>query len=228
MAQCRGMRMGYAPLLALLEPRARAAATGASPSSHSLPGVRAARARGRARFRAPVRHSTPCSDNTTTERFHESSTAVGPARDNPSTSIPCRLQRRAALRGGAVAGDPFLKLPISKLPRDFFPGSPAAPRDYTTCSRTSPWATWRPGRAVAAGTHERGEELLGDCSRARSAATNPGSAGRRRGPVTASQEHRARRGGLPLRGTRRGCAAGGVADARIGPRGLGFARRGSR
>ena len=35
MAQCRGMRMGYAPLLALLEPAIARAATGGSPSSAS-------------------------------------------------------------------------------------------------------------------------------------------------------------------------------------------------
>ena len=71
MAQCRGMRMGYAPLLALLEP-ARAAATSASRSSASpARSMRCGRWSAELGFERLYVIGTPCSDNTTTERFHE-------------------------------------------------------------------------------------------------------------------------------------------------------------
>ena len=71
MAQCRGMRMGYAPLLALLEPaRAqgfkRLAVVGIPCQVYALRALE--RELG---FERLYVIGTPCSDNTTTERFHE-------------------------------------------------------------------------------------------------------------------------------------------------------------
>ncbi|MCU0891121.1 MAG: Coenzyme F420 hydrogenase/dehydrogenase, beta subunit C-terminal domain, partial [Sandarakinorhabdus sp.] len=71
MAQVRGMRMGYAPLLALLEP-ARAAGfkrigiIGIPCQIHALRRLEA-----KLGFERIYVIGTPCSDNTTTENFHE-------------------------------------------------------------------------------------------------------------------------------------------------------------
>src|SRR3954469_1843476 len=70
MAQCRGMRMGYAPLLALLEPaRARGfrrlAVIGIPCQVYALRAIEA-----RLGFEKLYVVGTPCSDNTTTENFH--------------------------------------------------------------------------------------------------------------------------------------------------------------
>ena len=53
---CRGMRMGYAPLLALLEPARGGGHKRARGHRHPLPGLCAARAGSRARLRAALRH----------------------------------------------------------------------------------------------------------------------------------------------------------------------------
>ena len=71
MAQCRGMRMGYAPLLALLEPaRAagyrRLAVIGIPCQVYALRALEQELG-----FERLYVIGTPCSDNTTTERFHE-------------------------------------------------------------------------------------------------------------------------------------------------------------
>ena len=77
MAPCRGMRMGYAPLLALQEP---------------------ARARG---FERLYVIGTLCSDNTTTENFHQFSGLVATQlkrRAQDSTDLEFRADYRAELR----------------------------------------------------------------------------------------------------------------------------------
>jgi len=71
MAQCRGMRMGYAPLLALLEPAraagwTRLAVIGIPCQVHALRRMEADLG-----LEALYVIGTPCSDNTTTERFHQ-------------------------------------------------------------------------------------------------------------------------------------------------------------
>ena len=71
MAQCRGMRMGYAPLLALLEPAIavgyrRLAVIGIPCQVYALRALE--QELGLERLYVI---GTPCSDNTTTERFHE-------------------------------------------------------------------------------------------------------------------------------------------------------------
>jgi coenzyme F420 hydrogenase subunit beta len=70
MAECRGMRMGYAPLLALLEPArqkgyTRLAVIGIPCQIYALRSIE--RELGLERLYVI---GTPCSDNTTTERFH--------------------------------------------------------------------------------------------------------------------------------------------------------------
>ena len=75
---------------------------------------------------------TPCSDNTTTERFHE---FLALLEDDPTTItyLEFRADYQVELRyaDGRSRTIPFLQLPISKLPPDFFPLTCRTCVDYT-------------------------------------------------------------------------------------------------
>ncbi len=227
MAQARGMRMGYAPLLALLEP-ARAA-------GHKRLGVigipcqvYALRALERELgFERLYVIGTPCSDNTTTANFH---TFLELLADDPDTItyLEFRADYHVELRftDGRVKEIPFLKLPISKLPPDFFPMTCRTCVDYTNvladitvgymAGQGEQWLLVR---------NERGEELLGLLG-TEIRTSEPGSAGKRKGPVTGFMKNTERAaGGLPLRGMPNWVRPlVGWLMPRIGPRGLEFAR----
>lgn len=227
MAECRGMRMGYAPLLALLEP--------AIASGHTRIGIIGIPCQVYA-LRALQDElgldelyviGTPCSDNTTTERFHE---FLGLLSERPDDI--CYLEFRADFKveirfdDGELREIPFLSLPISKLPSDFFPLTCRTCVDYTNAlsditvgymaGRGDQWLVIR---------NEKGaflRDLLG--SDLESGA--PTSAGKREGSVKGFIENTERAaGGMPLRR---------MPDwlrplvswlmPRIGPRGLEFAR----
>ena len=122
LAACRGMRMGYAPLLALLEPaRARGfrrlAVVGIPCQVHALRALEAELG-----FDRLYVIGTPCSDNTTTERFHDFLALLA---DDPATItyLEFRADYRVELRftDGRVKTIPFLQLPISKLPPRLLP-----------------------------------------------------------------------------------------------------------
>ena len=201
MAQCRGMRMGYAPLLALLEPaRARGhrrlAVIGIPCQVYALRAME--RELG---FERLYVIGTPCSDNTTTERFHEFLALLA---DDPDTItyLEFRADYHVELRftDGRVKEIPFLQLPISKLPPDFFPLTCRTCVDYTNVlADITVGYMGGQGEQWLLVRNERGEELLallGD--EVRTAA--PGSAGKRQAPVKgflANAERAA--GGLPLR-----------------------------
>ncbi len=132
MAACRGMRMGYAPLLALLEPALargyrRLAVIGIPCQVHALRALEAELG-----LDALYVIGTPCSDNTTTENFHH---FLGLLTETPDdvTYLEFRADFRVELRfkDGRTRLIPFLKLPISKLPRDFFPLTCRTCVDYT-------------------------------------------------------------------------------------------------
>ncbi len=227
MARCRGMRMGYAPLLALLEPARkqgyrRLAVIGIPCQVYALRALEEEFG-----FERLYVIGTPCSDNTTTERFHQFLALLS---DDPDTItyLEFRADFYVELRfaDGRVKEIPFLKLPISKLPPDFFPLTCRTCVDYTNVladitvgymgGQGEQWLLIR---------NERGEELLrllGDEVRI----SAPGDAGKRSGPVKgflANTERAA--GGLPLRrmpGFMRSVM--GWLMPRVGPRGLEFAR----
>ncbi len=227
MAQCRGMRMGYAPLLALLEPaRARGfkrlAVIGIPCQVYALRALE--RELG---FERLYVIGTPCSDNTTTEKFHTFLTLLA---DDPDTItyLEFRADYHVELRftDGRVKEIPFLKLPISKLPPDFFPMTCRTCVDYTNvladitvgymAGQGEQWLLVR---------NARGEELLGllgDEVRV----SEPGSAGKRKGPVTGFMKNvELAAGGLPLRGMPNWLRPlMGWLMPRVGPRGLEFAR----
>jgi coenzyme F420 hydrogenase subunit beta len=227
MKACRGMRMGFAPLLALLEPaRAmgyrRLAVIGIPCQVHALRALEAELG-----FERLYVIGTPCSDNTTTERFHEF-LALLSDRPETITYLEFRADYRVELRfaDGRVKIVPFLKLPISKLRPDLFPLTCRTCVDYTNVlADLTVGYMGGEGQQWLLVRNERGEELvamLGDEVKL----SSPGSAGKRQGPVKgflANVERAA--GGLPLRAMPdwlRPVVAWLM--PRIGPRGLEFAR----
>jgi coenzyme F420 hydrogenase subunit beta len=200
------MRMGYAPLLALLEPAAaqghrRIAVIGIPCQVYALRALEAELG-----FERLYVIGTPCSDNTTTENFH---TFLDLLDDRPETIsyLEFRADYRVELRfddGRPTREIPFLKLPISKLPGDFFPLTCRTCVDYTNVlSDVTVGYMGGEGRQWLIVRNETGEELIGLLGDALDAEP-PGSKGKRHGAVKgfiANTERAA--GGLPLRGMRR-------------------------
>jgi coenzyme F420 hydrogenase subunit beta len=224
MAQARGMRMGYAPLL---EPareagHRRIAVIGIPCQVYALRAIEA-----ELDFEAITVIGTPCSDNTTTERFHEFLALLS---DRPETIsyLEFRADYHVELRfdDGSTRTIPFLKLPISDLPGDFFPTTCRTCVDYTNRladitvgymgGEGAQWVIARNGRGAAL------LATLGDEIRL----SEPGSSGKRASSVAGFIENTRRAaGGLPLRrmpNWMRGIM--GWLMPRIGPRGLEFAR----
>ena len=227
MAQCRGMRMGYAPLLALLEPAkaagyTRVAIIGIPCQVHALRAIEA-----QLGFERISVIGTPCSDNTTTEKFH-SFLALLDADPDSITYLEFRADYMVELRfaDGRKREIPFLQLPISKLPADFFPLTCRTCVDYTNvladitvgymAGQGEQWLIIR---------NAHGEELAALLG-GELVAEPLGSAGKRAGAVKgflANTERAA--GGLPLRRMPNWLRPIiSFLMPRIGPRGLEFAR----
>jgi coenzyme F420 hydrogenase subunit beta len=227
MAACRGMKMGFAPLLALLEPAAaaghrRIAVIGIPCQVHALRAIEAELGLERIYV-----IGTPCSDNTTTAMFHRFLDLLDP--DPASiTYLEFRADFHVELRhaDGRVRTIPFLQLPISKLPDDFFPLTCRTCVDYTNVLADitvgymgGTGAQWLLVR------NARGEELL-DLIEPELAHSAPVSSGKRQGAVKgflANTERAA--GGLPLRRMPDFLRPlVGWLMPRFGPKGLEFAR----
>ncbi len=227
MARARGMRMGYAPLLALLEvARARGitrlGVIGIPCQIYALRSLEAELG-----FARIYVIGTPCSDNTTTENFHRFLSLLDVDPDS-ITYLEFRADYKVELRyvDKSVRLVPFLQLPISDLPRDFFPLTCRTCVDYTNVladitvgymgGQGDQWLVVR---------NDRGAEMLEDLGDA-VVLNAPGSAGRRAGAVRGFIANTARAaGGLPLRrmpGWMRPIVS--FLMPRIGPRGLEFAR----
>ena len=227
MAQCRGMRMGYAPLLALLEParaagHRRLAIIGIPCQVYALRAIE--RSLG---FERLYVIGTPCSDNTTTERFHEFLALLAEDPDS-ITYLEFRADYHVELRfaDGRTREIPFLQLPISQLPPDFFPLTCRTCVDYTNVlADITVGYMGGQGEQWLLVRNARGEELVALLGEELRTAT-PGSAGKRAGAVKgflANTERAA--GGLPLRRMPDWLRPiVGWLMPRIGPRGLEFAR----
>ena len=121
---------------------------------------------------------------------------------------------------------PFLKLPISKLPPDFFPLTCRTCVDYTNVlADITVGYMGGQGEQWLLVRNERGEELLGLLG-SEVMLSQPGSAGKRQGPVKGFMANVQRAaGGLPLRAMPDWLRPiVGWLMPRIGPRGLEFAR----
>ena len=170
---------------------------------------------------------TPCSDNTTTENFHQFLALLTDAPETV-TYLEFRADYHVELRfaDGSQRLIPFLKLPISDLPDDFFPLTCRTCVDYTNrladitvgymAGEGEQWLIVR---------NARGAEMLAALEDEVTLAP-PGSRGKRAGSVKGFVENtRLAAGGLPLRRMPdwlRGIM--GWLMPRIGPRGLEFAR----
>lgn len=227
MAEARGMRMGYAPLLSLLEPareagHRRIAVIGIPCQVYALRQIEA-----ELDFECITVIGTPCSDNTTTENFHA---FLARLTDRPEavTYLEFRADYHVEMRfeDGNLREIPFLKLPLSDLPSDFFPMTCRTCVDYTNRladitvgymgGEGDQWLIVRNARGAAL------LEALG----AEIRLSPVGTGGKRRGAVAGFIQNTERAaGGLPLRrmpGWARGIV--GWLQPRIGPRGLQFAK----
>lgn len=228
LARVRGMRMGFAPTLALLEPaiaagHRRIAVVGIPCQIHALRVLEAELGLERLYV-----IGTPCSDNTTTENFHHFLAQIDPRPDRISY-LEFRADYRVELRyddGRATRTVPFLKLPLSKLPADFFPMTCKTCVDYTNrLADITVGYMGGDGDQWLIARNARGEEmlaLLADRLTLRPLTDK----GKRQAAVKGFLGNVARAaGGLPLRAMpdwARPIAA--FLQPRIGPRGLEFAR----
>jgi coenzyme F420 hydrogenase subunit beta len=227
MAKARGMRMGYAPLLALLETardagHRRLGVIGIPCQVYALRALESELG-----FDSLTVIGTPCSDNTTTERFHEFLALLDEDPDS-ITYLEFRADYHVELRyaDGRRREIPFLSLPISQLSPDFFPLTCRTCVDYTNAlSDITVGYMGGEGEQWLIVRNERGQallELLGDDVRL----SEPRSLGKRRAAVAgfiANVERAA--GGLPLR--RMPDWVRPIVSwlqPRTGPRGLEFAR----
>ncbi len=228
MAEARGMRMGFAPTLALLEParaagHRRIAFIGIPCQTYALRALEAELG-----FEAIYVIGTPCSDNTTTANFHTFLNLLDPKPETVSY-LEFRTDFRVELRfddGRKPRLIPFLQLPISQLAPDFFPLTCQTCVDYTNrLADITVGYMGGDGDQWLIVRNDRGAEilkLLGD-----RLATKPlSSRGKREGAVKgflANTERAA--GGLPLRRMPNWLRpVVSFLQPRIGPRGLEFAR----
>jgi coenzyme F420 hydrogenase subunit beta len=227
MAACRGMRMGYAPLLALLEPaiaagHRRIALVGIPCQVYALRALQ-----DELGLEALYVIGTPCSDNTRTEHFHEFLARLDPDPGRIGY-LEFRADYHVELRydDGRVREIPFLQLPLSELRPDFFPLTCRTCVDYTNAlSDITVGYMGGEGQQWILVRNARGQEML-DLLGEEILLESPGSAGKRAGAVRgfiANTERAA--GGLPLRRMPAWLRPiVGWLMPRIGPRGLEFAR----
>lgn len=229
MAACRGMKMGYSPVLALLDEAVargyrRIAVVGVACQVHALRALE--RELGLERLYVI---GTPCSDNTTTERFHQ---FLGLLTDRPDavTYLEFMPDMRVELRfaDGTRRRIPFIQLPISSLPSDFIPLTCRACFDYTNALSditVGYMAGGGDGHQWVIVRNQRGRDLvalLGDTLEQ----TPLISTGSRTAPVRTFLAQLGRQaGGLPVRRAPRALRPLiGWAMSRFGPKGLEFAR----
>ncbi len=195
MAQCRGMRMGYAPLLALLEPARARGYQAPRRHRHPLPGLCAARAGDESWASSALRHR-----HALLRQHHdrELPRIPRPAVDRPGdhhlSGIPRRLSRRAALRRRPGAGDPVPAAADLASCRRILPAHlPHLRRLHQRAGRHHRRLHGRPGRAMAAGA-QRARRGTAGAARRRGRVATPGSAGKRAAAGEGLPgEHRARR-----------------------------------
>ena len=227
MAKCRGMRMGYAPLLSLLEPAIakgykKMAVIGIPCQVYALRALE--KELGLEKLYVI---GTPCSDNTTTENFHYFLSLIS-SEPEEINYLEFRADYHVEVRfkNGKKREIPFLQLPLSTLPNDFFPLTCRTCVDYTNVlSDITVGYMGGQGEQWLIVRNERGEELLnllGDEVQT----SMPGTAGKRHSAVVGFMKNVERAaGGLPLRKMPNWLRPiVGWLMPKVGPRGLEFAR----
>jgi len=227
MQRARGMRMGYAPLLSLLEPARdlgykKIAIIGIPCQIYALRALEKSLG-----FEDIFVIGTPCSDNTTTENFHQFLKLIDP---NPSeiTYLEFKANYHVELRfqSGGVKEIPFLQLPLSELPQDFFPLTCRTCVDYTNVlSDITIGYMGGEGEQWIITRNKKGEELLALLAE-EIVLKKPGSAGNRHSAVIGFKKNvELAAGGLPLRKMPNWIRP--IVSwlmPKVGPRGLEFAR----
>jgi coenzyme F420 hydrogenase subunit beta len=227
MAKCRGMRMGYAPLLSLLEPAIakgykKMAVIGIPCQVYALRALE--KELGLEKLYVI---GTPCSDNTTTENFHHFLSLVS---SEPEEIIYLEFRAdyhvEVRFKNGKKKEIPFLQLPLSTLPNDFFPLTCRTCVDYTNVlSDITVGYMGGQGEQWLIVRNERGEELLNLLGNEVRTSV-PGTAGKRHSAVVGFMKNVERAaGGLPLRKMPNWLRPiVGWLMPKVGPRGLEFAR----
>ena len=227
MAKARGMRMGYAPLLSLLEPAQqkgykRLAVIGIPCQVYALRALEKTLG-----FEKIYVIGTPCSDNTSTENFHQFLNLITP---NPKavTYLEFKANYHVELRyqNGSRQEIPFLQLPLADLPKDFFPLTCRTCVDYTNVlADITVGYMGGEGEQWVITRNQTGEQLLsllGDEVELK----KTGSAGKRHSAVLGFKKNvELAAGGLPLRKMPQWLRP--IVSwimPRLGPRGLEFAR----
>jgi coenzyme F420 hydrogenase subunit beta len=227
LAACRGMRMGYAPLLALLEPAAargfkRLAVVGIPCQVYALRALEAELG-----FERLYVIGTPCSDNTTTENFHTFLELLTDAPESVTYLEFCTdFHVEMRFVDGRVRRVPFLLLPLSKLPGDFFPLTCRTCVDYTNVlADITVGYMGGHGEQWILTRNERGDELL-DLLGDEVVTSAPTDAGKRHAAVAGFIKNvELAAGGLPVRGMPNWIRPFvGWLMPKVGPRGLEFAR----
>ena len=231
MAQCRGMRMGYAPLISLVEPalaqgHKRLAVIGIPCQIYALRAIQPQLEREQG-LEALYVIGTPCSDNTSTENFHQ---FLGLISDRPQdiSYVEFRADYKVEVRTdqGGKRLIPFLNLPLSTLPPDFFPLTCRTCVDYTNVlADITVGYMGGHGQQWLLVRNARGQAMLEGLGTALRTGA-PISRGKRQGPVRGFMANTERAaGGLPLR--RMPAWIKPLVNwlmPRVGPRGLEFAR----
>lgn len=227
MAKCRGMRMGYAPLLSLLEPAIakgykKMAVIGIPCQVYALRALE--KELGLEKLYVI---GTPCSDNTTTENFHHFLSLIS-SEPEEINYLEFRADYHVEVRfkNGKRKEIPFLQLPLSTLPNDFFPLTCRTCVDYTNVlSDITVGYMGGQGEQWLIVRNHRGEELLNLLGDEVHTST-PGTAGKRHSAVVGFMKNVERAaGGLPLRKMPNWLRPiVGWLMPKVGPRGLEFAR----
>jgi len=227
MAKCRGMRMGYAPLLSLLEPAIakgykKMAVIGIPCQVYALRALE--KELGLEKLYVI---GTPCSDNTTTENFHHFLSLIS-SEPEEINYLEFRADYHVEVRfkNGKKKEIPFLQLPLSTLPNDFFPLTCRTCVDYTNAlSDITVGYMGGQGEQWLIVRNHRGQELL-DLLGDEVSTSVPGTAGKRHSAVVGFMKNVERAaGGLPLRKMPNWLRPiVGWLMPKVGPRGLEFAR----
>jgi len=225
--QARGMRMGYAPLLALLDVARernyqRLGVIGIPCQVYALRALEKELS-----LKKLYVIGTPCSDNTSTENFHEFLQLIDESPED-ITYLEFRADYHVELRyqDGRNKTIPFLMLPLSKLRPDFFPLTCRTCVDYTNAlSDITVGYMGGSGEQWLIVRNQQGEDLLKLLGN-QIQLTEPESAGSRTGPVKGFMKNvELAAGGLPLRQMPNWLRPiVGWLMPKIGPRGLEFAR----
>lgn len=201
LAACRGMRMGYAPLLSLIEPALasgvrRLAVIGIPCQVYALRALA-----DHYGFEALWVIGTPCSDNTSTENFHLFLEKLTDRPDKVSY-LEFRADYQVEMRfdDGRQKLIPFLQLPLSELPRDFFPLTCRTCVDYVNAlSDITVGYMGGQGQQWLIVRNEKGQQML-DLLGDEVVLSPPTDSGDRRSAVQGFVENTRRAaGGLPLR-----------------------------